>query len=200
MRPSRLHTLILAVAFGGWLTSTTEASPITPPIDYSTSGTIDPGPVKFVGTSGSFLTPGTFSLGDFKVDALPSSASLTYTNTPFSVDVNFSTSSGSSELVVQGLLNGTITGNTASSLIATISNVAQQGSGTLPFPLNTFTLVAPQTLSPHDLNHGKTDLFAYVSYNPAGQTLNTPEPTTLALFGTVLAGLGVRRWRRNGGC
>lgn len=203
MRRTRHHTLILALALSGWVASTAGADPITPTIiDYSTDGSVggpSGGPVHFEGTDGSFITPGTFVLGQFETPVLPSSATLTYTNTPFNIDVSFSTPSGpASDLIISGLINGTITGNTSSSMVATITSVVQGSeSGQLPFPLNTFQVLAPQILAPRGMQGGITNLYAYSSFNAAAETL-VPEPSTFALFGTVLVGFGVRRWRRAG--
>lgn len=204
MTRTRLHTLILALAFGGWVAQSAQADPITPVVvDYETTGTVggpDGGPIAFEGTYGSVLAPGTFNLGQFEVPVLPDSASLLYSNTPFSIEVNFFTGPGSDpagSLVISGLLNGTITGNTSSDMVASITSIVQGGEpGQLPFPLDTILVLAPQILAPRGVQGGITDLYAYTSFNPAGQ--NIPEPSTCALFGTVLVGLGVRRWRRLG--
>ncbi|WP_422928436.1 PEP-CTERM sorting domain-containing protein [Singulisphaera sp. PoT] len=189
MRRIGFSTLVLALTvFGGLGMNAAEASPIT----YSTSAWIDgnfgPGasPISLGTSSGTLYTPGSINLGTFNTSlSLPESASLTYANTPFTIDVYFNTSSGTSILQVNGLLNGTITGTTSSTLQASVASVTNIGGNPLPFPLDTFQVLAPQTISPG----GASPLYAYVSYN-------VPEPTTLALCGSVLAGLAVRRMRR----
>jgi len=86
------------------------------------------------------------------------------------------------------LLNGSIVGTSSSTLQASVASISQVGGNPLPFPIGTFQVLAPQTISPV----GTSPLVAYVSFDPT----KVPEPTTLALCTTVLAGLGVRRWRR----
>jgi len=185
--------LILTLALSVWVASSAQADPIS----FSTDGTVggaDGGPIGFFGNTGSLLTPGVFSLGQFQAPVLPSSASLTYANTPFSIDVTFTTSGGAtSDLLINGVLNGTITGNSSSNMLATATSVAQSGTAPLPFPVNTFSVLGPQTLAPRGLYAGVTDLYAFISFNPAGETFPVPEPTTFALFGTMLVGLGLRR-------
>lgn len=197
MRP-RLHILVLALTLGG-LTSTAGAAPITEPISYTSAGSIDgsnSGTISFTGTSGLFLAPGTFMLGQFHISGLDPSVTQTYNNTPFTIDVSFANTltpiplGGTSPVVeISGVLNGSVSGSLSSDVIATFTSIQQTGFGSpLPFPLASLAVGAPQALSPSGINGGNTIVIASVNA--------IPEPTTLALFGAVIAGVGLRRWRR----
>ncbi|WP_422928435.1 PEP-CTERM sorting domain-containing protein [Singulisphaera sp. PoT] len=187
MNRTRLSALVLAVTLlSGLGMSSAEASPISYSTYYSEiDGTYGPyaSPISFDGNSGTVFAPGSINLGTFNTALnLPDSANLTYSNTPFSIYVNFTTASGNSGIQINGLLNGTISGNSSSGLQATVASITDWGN--LPFPLSNFHVNVPQTISPS----GPAPLYAYISA--------VPEPSTLALCGTVLAGLAVRRLRR----
>jgi len=163
------------------------------PISYSTFATIDGknpgGPISWTTAVGSFYMPGSINLGGFNTAlSLPDSNSLTYDHTPYTIDVFFTTGSAHSELEIKGVLNGTISGKLSSTMQASVSSVTPIGGNPLPFPLSTFQVMAPQTISPS----GPSPFYAYVSFDPN----KVPEPTTFALCAMVLTGLGVRHWRR----
>lgn len=173
-------------------------------------------PLDSQGKAGnSFVTPTSFSLGSFRVSPLPEGQSTTYTNTPFSItflpqSVNGDPISGATPVVLKGLLNGTVTGSGQSDVIATFT---PQGSTTDPnndpFAFgfktetgnstyaNTLRILSDKVaLVPSTSNGGLTTV--------QGQVLSTaspiPEPTTIALFLTAAAGLGLRqRLRRKAG-
>jgi hypothetical protein len=193
---------MLALTLGGWIATTTEASPISQPIEYGTTGFVGggSGPVTFTGTTGSFLTPGVISLGSLNLAGLPDNGTQAFNNTSFTLDVAFPSGPGGalpwSHVAVTGVLNGTITGNLFSDVVATFTAVSQQGSVPLPFTLNNFQPIGPVHLAPQGVNGGSTQLFAYVGPVLAGEDLTVPEPSTLAFFAMGLAGLGYARRNR----
>jgi hypothetical protein len=173
-------------------------------IDYTTFGDIGTtagtpiGNFDFNPTSGTLLPPGVFTLGSFVARALPDGAGLTYTNMPFYINVMLQPqdTSGSgtpvrpSELSIQGVLNGKITGTLSSDVVATVTSVTQVGSIPPPFDLSAFGVLGPQTLAPSGINGGVTSLMGQVT--SAGQPPPIPEPTPLALMGILAVGAGLR--------
>ncbi len=192
----RSYPLITACVIALSASATSQASPIT----YATSGNVngsDNGPVQFISTDPTFTLPGFLLLGHFQTPNLPSGSSLTYTNTPFTIDVTFYNGPGNStsELELKGVLNGTLKGDDSSTLYASFTSSQQIGPGTLPFPIRTFTVPSPLLLVPFATHHGSTHVTAYVSYDPS-KVAPVPEPTLLAMFGLAAAGTGIRRWKR----
>jgi len=195
-----LVTPLIALAFA----RTGRAAPIA----YSTTGNIGTmagvpiGSFNFNSASGTLLGPGIFSLGSFAARPLPDGAGLTYHNLPFYINVTFTPQgppgSGASvipsTLDIQGVLNGTITGTTSSDVVATVAKVTPTGTAALPFPVNTFNVLGPQTLAPSGINGGITSLMAQVSATPQPPAI--PEPTPLAMMGILAMGVGLRRGLR----
>ncbi|WP_406700426.1 PEP-CTERM sorting domain-containing protein [Singulisphaera sp. Ch08] len=169
-------------------------------VTYSTSGTVESSGVSGSGvisfkslTDASFDSPSFFSLGDFQVAALPTGDSTTYTNTPFSITLIANEVDGSvpvpngTPIVISGVLNGKISGANQSTVRATFNPV-----GEIPFLTGEFAnvLTLPVTdifLVPSTTNQGVTTAEAHL------RTVPVPEPTTIALFLTTFAGLGLRR-------
>ncbi|MHC5544759.1 PEP-CTERM sorting domain-containing protein [Singulisphaera rosea] len=198
MIASRLRFITLAImtALIGWLGPSAKADPIQ--YQYWTVGSVDGnnnGPVALWGIDPPFNPPGAFQVGNFHVPNMTSTGPLTFTNTPFVLDIFFSTgetSAPASEVEVKGVINGTLTSNTESTLEATFTSIDQVGSNPLPFPLPTLSMIGPVHINALSQARpdGTTPVFAYSTFVPV------PEPTTLALFGTVFLALGARRWRR----
>jgi hypothetical protein len=190
-----------------------QASPV---VNYSTSGTIDSAGVT--GTpvinfrsvlDGSFDSPSSFSLGDFQVAALPSGQTVKYTNTPFHITYLVNTVDGNppnpnqTPIQVSGLLNGQISGANQSNVHATYDPITNSNFLTGSYN-NTISITDnPLTLVPSTTNSGQTSAQAFLetastSTSPSGGggTTTVPEPSTIAVYLTALAGLGVHRARR----
>jgi hypothetical protein len=180
-----------------------QASPL---VNYSTSGTIDSDGIT--GTpvisfnsvvSSSFASPSSFSLGDFQVAPLPDGQTATYTNTPFHITLLVNSVDGTepdpneTPIQVSGVLNGTVTGGNQSHVVATFDPITNPDFLTGIFS-NTLSITdSPLTLVPSTTNMGQTSAQAFLTSTPAP----IPEPTTIALFLTAMAGLGVQRARRH---
>ena len=155
----------------------------------------------FQGTSGTLLTPGSFSLGQFNARDLPADAGLTYHNLPFYISMDLQDGPSSNlysylgSLSIAGVLNGTVAGTNQSDVTATITSV--QAIPSLPdrFPLDLGSLHfdVPQVLAPSGVNDGRTTLTAEIQPVP----VPIPEPGPIALAGLVMAWVG-RRWTRPG--
>ncbi len=175
-------------------------------MSYDTSGSIDssgvtgPGVISFIPiTSNSFNSPSGFSLGEFQVAALPGGQSTTYKNTPFHITFLVASVNGQTPtpnetpIQVSGVLNGTVTGGNQSSVVATFDPISQPTfltgnyTNTLSIPNNPLSLVPNSTLG------GQTSAQANLATSPVTPVPPIPEPTSVAMFLTTLAGLGVRR-------
>jgi hypothetical protein len=193
-----LRTAVFALAIGLTAASGASASPTL--INYSTSGGVDstgvsgPNVISFNSVSnGAFVTPSAFSLGEFLVAALPAGVSTTYTNTPFHVTFGInqvnSTNTSITPMTITGELNGTITGPSQSSVVATFDAVSSPnftigGANDVLSILGTTVSLVPSTT-----NSGRTTAQAQLLSNSAP----VPEPATLAVFATAIAGITLRR-------
>jgi len=183
---------------------------------YSTGGNISGmagvQPIEFLGTSGSLTAPGSFILGTFRTSPLPATATLTYANTPFEVDVNVAPSgpgpgtSGSDarsyEYKILGALNGSVSGDGRSTMLASVTSItgADDGLGTAPpFPVSDLHVNVPQGIvAPFGDSSGISTLTAQVVVPGFPLPPPAPEPTSVAAFAVALIGLALRRKLRAG--
>ena len=201
------RTAVVALGIAALAASGADAAAL---MTYSTVGsTIDSDGVTGVGAislntvnSGSFSNPSSFSLGEFQVAELPEGTSTTYVNTPFSFTFQSKTIDGvepipnGTPIVIKGVLNGTVNGSNQSSVVATFDPTTIPSFKT---GLYDNTLTIPDlslSLVPSTSNGGRTTAQAYLLATPNAPPI--PEPTTIALFLTTLAGLGLRHRVRAG--
>jgi hypothetical protein len=196
-----LRTLALAMGLVFCTAASGEASAI---INYSTAGSIDstgvsgPGVISFVPvTSGLFNSPSAFSLGDFQVAPLPDGQTTTYTNVPFHITFLANKVNGTAPdpnetpIQVSGVLNGTVTGANQAEVVATFNPIANANFMTGKLS-NTLSIIdSPLSLVPSTTNNGQTSAQAGLKTEDTSNPI--PEPTSIALFVTTLAGLGIRQ-------
>ena len=164
--------------------------------------------------TGSFTTPGSIVIGQFVTNPLPASATLTYNNTPFSINLNVGGVGVNSsypsydydnpnhyQYSIAGVLNGTISGDGSSSMRATVTSITGSGSGSVttpPFPITALQINPQGIAAPNGSTDGYTTLTAQVSVVGLPLPAPAPEPSTVAVFGLALAGWAFRRFRRKG--
>ncbi len=192
---SLLVTPLIALSFA----RTVRADPIVYQSygDVGVAGSAPIGSFSLNSTSGTLIGPGSIALATFQAPTVPTGATLTFTNMPFYISVDFhpdSQNSDASVLSINGMLNGTLTGTSNSNVVATVTSVQTTGPDSLPFSLDSFNVLAPQALAPSGINGGTTTLIGQIT------AMSTPEPTPLAMLG-LLAGwvayrMVLRRSRR----
>jgi hypothetical protein len=209
---TRLWSAALALALGAALATDAGADAINTSnsiqsfMEYSTSGTIDSTGVS--GTpvisfnsvqNGSFTAPSSFSLGEFQVAALPTGSSTTYTNTPFHITYLTNKvdgavpSTNSTPITISGVLNGTITKGSQSDVVATFTPTSLPAFQTGNFSDTLNILDSPLSLVPSSTNNGLTTAQAQMIVQSVNPPAAAAEPTSVAIFLTALAGLGLRR-------
>jgi PEP-CTERM motif len=222
LRASAFATACLALAGSNAnavnMTQTVTPTPIanTPALagvahTYSTGGTVDNSGITGTNVisftpvvSGAFTTPSSLSLGEFQVATLPTGSQTDYNNTPFSITYNPVTIAGQNytggPITITGTLSGNVTGS-QSSVVATFNSITSpvftSADGTY---LNTLSVLnSPLALVPSSAGGITTVQAGLVTTFPSpagGGGTNppaTPEPTTLAILGTALVGLGLRK-------
>lgn len=193
-----LRVAVFALAIG--LTGASGASASPSLFGYTTSGGVDSTGVSGSNVisfnsvvDGAFVTPSAFSLGEFLVAALPAGVSTTYTNTPFHVTFGIKQVDGTNATIdpitITGVLNGTITGPSQSSVVATFDPVSKPDFtvGSANNELSVLSTTA--SLVPSTTNGGRTTAQAQLLSHAAP----VPEPATIAFFLTAIAGVGLRR-------
>jgi hypothetical protein len=195
-----LRTAVLGLGLVAWAASQGLASPIT----YGTTGTIDSSGVTGANVVGfanlsqqNLPDAGTtfLSLGNFQVTGRQDGGTTSYSNTPFSITFQVDGANGKADpnltpIVINGTLSGAVNGLN-SNVLATfnpISNPTFTDGG------NTYTLSFPPGYTTRPLvfagsNTGESSAELEISVNAAPPI---PEPSTIALFLTTLAGLGIR--------
>jgi hypothetical protein len=142
------------------------------------------------------------SLGFFQVAGQAAGQSTTYTNTPFSITYVPASVDGTavnSSISITGVLNGTVTGNNFSTVVAKF-NPLTNGSFQIADGTNmvTSTLSIPlgsQLLVPSLTGNGETTVEGLIT--TSGVPIKehaAPEPSTIALFLSTVGGLGLRKY------
>lgn len=202
-----LRAAAIALGTAALLTSQARADVISSPsMRYNTAGSIGTTGVSDAGnvityipvTSGSFTSPSFLNLGFFQVAPLKDGQQTVYRDTPFSLTFLPSSVAGTEltsevkPITISGTLNGTIAGNTQSSVTARFDPIDSPSfktpgyEHTISITNTTLSLVPPLT------GNGQTSIqanFTSVS-NPEKPV---PEPTTVALFLTTIGGIGLRK-------
>jgi hypothetical protein len=165
-------------------------------------------PISFTGVNGTqtLTTPGTFTVGTFDtLNILPTTATLTYNNTPYTIDLNVTSGTGTGvyTYVISGNLNGSISGDGTSNMVATVSSITGQsnsssaGMTTPPFPVSDIQINVPQGINAPNMNtnsDGYTTLYGQVvTGSGPGLPSPAPEPASIAIFAVGLVGWGLRR-------
>ncbi|WP_422930962.1 PEP-CTERM sorting domain-containing protein [Singulisphaera sp. PoT] len=198
-------TFVILLTFTALNSHATQASTL---IQYTTSGTIESTGItgtpiiSFVSLDqNQFSSASYFSLGNFDVAPLPAGQSTTYDDTPFHITLVVNQVEGEAPspnqtpIVLNGHLNGKITGGTQSSVQATFDPIGSVQFQTGPYK-NTLTLPGLKfTLVPSTTNNGLTTAEAHLTTTPTEKPV--PEPTSIAMFLTTIAGLGLRQRLRS---
>jgi hypothetical protein len=184
-------------------------------LGYSTAGSIDTtkagdgvsgtNVISFVPITNSQVSAtSNVPLGFFQVAAELAGQSTTYANTPFSINfipatVAGETPTSSSPVTITGVLNGTITGSSQSSVVATFATF--NGVSTLATTGGTFasTLSIPASsmlpLVPSSAGSGATTVEGMIATKLSpNNEVPAPEPSTIALFLSTVCGLGLRKY------
>ena len=174
-------------------------------------GGLTTGPITFTGNNSSepssngAVLPGAINLGQFQTEPLPPGATLTLNNTPFTINLKQGAApdlgqpiTNAPDAIISGVMNGSISGNNASTLMAQITSATPAGPGPLPFDLSALTAASPILVNAGGIGNGISGLAVSVPTSIPSSFFNIPEPTTLAMFATALIGLGFRRRLRVG--
>ncbi len=205
-----LRTAVIALGFFACATTGAKADSI---LGYSTAGSIDassPGDgvtganvISFIPIKSADVDANSnISLGFFQVAAQAAGQSTTYTNTPFSITYvpsSIDATPVNSSISITGVLNGTVTGDNFSTVVATL-NPLTNGSIQVVDGKNTVTStlsipLGSQLLVPSLTGNGETTVEGLITTSgvPIKET-PAPEPSTIALFLSTVGGLGLRKY------
>ncbi len=204
----RLQSAVIALGLLAFATTGATADTINNNmLVYSTAGSIDTSTgvtganvVSFIPvTGGEISATSNLTLGSFQVMGVPGQMT-TYDNTPFSLTFaptafDGTTVTNAGPVTLSGTLNGTITGQYASSVQVTFNPIVGGSfqlagqSATLSVMQNDEKLLVPSSVG------GTTTLEAsIVGPNGINPFAPIPEPSTIALFVSAIGGLGLRRY------
>jgi len=206
-----LRIAVVALSLGAWLapdarSAALRTDSISSQMNYSTLGNVDSTGVvgtpiiSFDGVKNeTFTAPSAFSLGAFQVAGLPGGSSTEYNNTPFHLTLMVNQLDGQTPvpnetpIVVNGFLNGKVTGSGQSSVVATFdtSTLKDFVTGSFKDTLNVFD--NPLSLVPSTTNDGRTTAQAQIIVSEVHNPPAIPEPTSISIFLTAIAGYGLRR-------
>lgn len=216
VRQLRIVSLIAGLLLSTVISHQAEGSIIKARVDqklvsYSTTGqigTTDGATVEYLnfvgintpsasaGPAGVVYLPGVFSLGGFEAQAVPEGITVGFDSVPFSISLNlFGGPTGGgviSQILIDGMLDGELSSQPGTGLLASISSVTQVGTpiGVPPFTVSDLQIMAPQFILPAgSLGSTSTSIYAYVN-------AQVPEPTALVTLGLGVAALLVHRRRR----
>jgi hypothetical protein len=137
-------------------------------------------------------------LGEFQVAKLTANQTTTYNNTPFSFTIipsayNSAPIGNFTPLTVTGVLNGTLTGDSQSSVVAKVNPIANDtftlgGATSTLAGLPSEVLLVPASAGGTTTLEGAINTVGTVNPAPA------PEPSTIALFLSTVGGLALRRY------
>jgi hypothetical protein len=193
---------VLALGLLAWNAPRAAADDI---LTYSTSGAVATGGVSGAGNVISFVpvqtqmvdTASNLSLGYFQEAPLPAGETTTYNNTPFTLTFGPSAFDGNSisdpPITITGHFNGTVSGPFQSSVRVSFDSITSS-SFAVPGGTSSLNLLKndQELLVPSSVNSGRTTLQASIEtsvINPKP----APEPSTIALFLSMVGGLGLRR-------
>ncbi len=206
----RLATATLTITMALALSTTPEIEAATDPglghgstvdsYSYTTSGSISgmtgTQPIEFYTLNSTINSNSPFAIGLFVTNPLPATATLTYNNTPFVIDMKVPTSSGAAyDYNIAGVINGSIDGVGNSSMNVSVTSITGIGA-TPPFPVSELQINVPLKIA---APQGESDGFAVMTgqLNIPGlpPPLGAPEPASIVVFGTAIAGWLVHRRR-----
>ncbi len=197
------RTSILTLGLLAGASAGVHASPV---INYSTSGTIDSTGVTGVPViSFNSLAENTvdvdsgsnLSLGSFQVAGLLGNQSTIYNNTPFNITLLVNQVDGTTPkpnqtpLQISGVLNGTVVGDHTSDVTAKFNPLDNPNFQTGLYE-NTLSITSSKSLVASTTNSGQTSAEAIITSTLTTTPINSPEPTSIALFLMCLGGIGLR--------